>query len=41
MISNQETLILSQDMGYDTASTTGLFGMEIQGETTIIVVNLK
>ncbi|EST12785.1 IS1182 family transposase [Sporolactobacillus laevolacticus] len=27
--------------GYDTASSTGLFGMEIQGATTIFVVNLK
>ncbi|MFT9817731.1 transposase, partial [Lysinibacillus sp. NPDC056185] len=27
--------------GYDTASTAGLFGMEIQGATTIFAVNLK
>jgi hypothetical protein len=27
--------------GYDTASSAGLFGMEIQGATTIFVVNLK
>ncbi|GAB0169325.1 hypothetical protein LSPCS325_27620 [Lysinibacillus sp. CTST325] len=26
---------------YDTASTAGLFGMEIQGATTIFTVNLK
>jgi len=26
---------------YDTASTAGLFGMEIQGATTIFAVNLK
>ena len=32
---------LKQGHGYDTASTAGLFGMEIQGATTIFAVNLK
>lgn len=27
--------------GYDMASSAGLFGMEIQGATTIFAVNLK
>ena len=27
--------------GYDTAISTSLFGMEIQGATTIFAVNLK
>lgn len=27
--------------GYDCASSSGLFGMEIQGATTIFVVNIK
>ncbi|MEK4228458.1 hypothetical protein [Solibacillus sp. FSL H8-0538] len=27
--------------GYDMASVAGLFGMEIQGATTIFAVNLK
>lgn len=32
---------LKNGHGYDTASTGGLFGMEIQGATTIFAVNLK
>lgn len=32
---------LKNGHGYDTASSTGLFGMEIQGATTIFAVNLK
>ncbi|KOS61573.1 transposase [Lysinibacillus sp. FJAT-14222] len=32
---------LKNGHGYDTASTAGLFGMEIQGATTIFAVNLK
>ncbi|MER2071314.1 MAG: IS5/IS1182 family transposase, partial [Psychrobacillus sp.] len=32
---------LKSGHGYDTAISTGLFGMEIQGATTIFVVNLK
>jgi hypothetical protein len=32
---------LKHGHGYDTASTAGLFGMEIQGATTIFAVNLK
>ncbi|MFS0783918.1 IS1182 family transposase [Bacillus sp. 1P06AnD] len=32
---------LKNGHGYDTASSTGLFGMEIQGATAIFAVNLK
>lgn len=32
---------LKNGHGYDTASSAGLFGMEIQGATTIFAVNLK
>jgi hypothetical protein len=32
---------LKHGHGYDTASSAGLFGMEIQGATTIFAVNLK
>ncbi|WP_019412353.1 transposase, partial [Paenisporosarcina sp. TG20] len=32
---------LKQGHGYDTASSSGLFGMEIQGATVIFAVNLK
>jgi len=32
---------LKNGHGYDTASSTGLFGMEIQGATAIFTVNLK
>ncbi|MDD1505896.1 IS5/IS1182 family transposase, partial [Lysinibacillus sp. CNPSo 3705] len=32
---------LKNGHGYDTASTAGLFGMEIQGATTIFAVNLN
>lgn len=32
---------LKNGHGYDTASATGLFGMQIQGATTIFAVNLK
>nr|WP_100546000.1 hypothetical protein [Lysinibacillus xylanilyticus] len=32
---------LKNGHGYDTASTAGLFGMEIQGATTIFSVNFK
>ncbi|MGD6879918.1 IS5/IS1182 family transposase, partial [Bacillus infantis] len=32
---------LKHGHGYDTAISSGLFGMEIQGATTIFAVNLK
>ena len=32
---------LKHGHGYDTASSAGLFGIEIQGATTIFAVNLK
>ena len=38
LVENSE---LKNGHGYDTASTAGLFGMEIQGATTIFTVNLK